>query len=219
MESNPDESTALVPGVLAETQDFWVIDKPAGWLSVPGRSGEGVRRLPVLVDWVRENLGPAWVCHRLDVGTSGVWLVARNQQAHRTANGWFEQHQVKKEYLFLASGQPALPVLRLDAPIDGARSVTQVQVRERWVESNGFLGIARPQSGRRHQIRIHLSGVGHPLWGDLSYGSTRTQVGGLGISRPALHASRLELPDGQVFECPLARDFEAWLGAAQKGAG
>jgi len=192
------------PSLAAETPDFWVIDKPAGWLCVPGRD----RASPVLQDWVRDRWGKAWVCHRIDRGTSGLWLVARNADAHREACGWFERHEIKKEYAFLAEGRPRLPVLRMAEPIEGKPSVTQVELKERLV--NGFLGIARPQSGRRHQIRIHLSQAGHPIWGDLEYGSHRKDVG-----RTMLHAAVLVLPTGQRFESPLPADFEAWRLASR----
>lgn len=163
---------------------------------------------PVLIEWVRRELGPAWVCHRLDLETSGVWLVARTAEAHREAGGWFEGHRIKKEYVFLAEGTPRLPVLRLDAPIEGHKSVTQVQVLERF--KGGFHGVARPQSGRRHQIRIHLSGVGHPIWGDTRYGSRRED-----IVRTALHARSLELPTGERFEAPIPSDMAGWIEAAR----
>ncbi len=189
------------PKVLHTDPDCWVIDKPAGWLCVPGRK-PGV---PVLIDWVRRELGEAWVCHRLDLETSGVWLVARTAEFHRRAGAWFESHAIRKQYLFIADGVPALPVLRLDAPIEGLRSVTQVEVREILQGTQAFLGLARPQSGRRHQIRIHLSQAGHPIWGDRRYGSTREEV-----SRTALHAWKLELPDGRKFEAPVPADFEEW---------
>jgi 23S rRNA-/tRNA-specific pseudouridylate synthase len=184
-----------------------VIDKPPGWLCVPGRSPG----TPVLIDWVRSTLGEAWVCHRLDLETSGVWLVARTASFHKLAGSWFEQHRMRKQYRFIADGLPGLPVLRLDAPIEGQRSVTQIEVLEVWKAAQAFLGVARPQSGRRHQIRIHLSQAGHPIWGDRRYASSRTE-----IARTALHASVLELPDGRRFESPLPADFEQ---ACRRGRG
>lgn len=193
-----------MPSVLAQNDRFWAILKPAGWLCVRGRHPGA----PVLIDWVRRELGEAWVCHRLDLDTSGVWLVARSAEAHREAGAWFEGHRIKKEYVFLAEGTPKLPVMRLDAPIEGQKCLTQIQLTRKI--AGGFYGVARPQSGRRHQIRIHLSGAGHPIWGDVRYGSSRKD-----ISRTALHARVLELPGGERFEAPLPPDIAQWLEASR----
>lgn len=202
----------MEPKVLAQTAEFWALDKPAGWLCVPGRHPSA----PVLIDWVRQNLGQAWVCHRLDLGTSGVWLVAKTPEAHREACQWFESHRARKQYLFLAHGLPGLPVMRLDAPIENQKAITQIEVRERFSSRNGFLGLARPQSGRRHQIRIHLSQAGHPIWGDERYGSHYV-ANAVSISRTALHAAVLEVPGGLRFESPLPADFNSWLEDARRG--
>lgn len=200
----------IAPRVIARTQRWLAVDKPAGLLTIPGR-GPGKS----LVEWARAEHGDVWVVHRLDRETSGVVLLALTVDAHREACLWFEKRQVTKYYDCLVSGRAAAPMMRLDQPIEGSRSLTQVQARERFAE--GFLARARPLTGRTHQIRIHLSGAGNPILGDTKYGgppsvlSARTGAR-LEVPRVALHASRLELPGGEFFEAAWPEDFAAWMG-------
>jgi 23S rRNA-/tRNA-specific pseudouridylate synthase len=157
-----------------------------------------------------------WVVHRIDLETSGVVLFARTAESHRQANQWFESHEVRKQYDFLASGNPSQPVMKLSTPIEGRPSVTQIEVKERW--GSAFLGRAIPLSGRRHQIRIHLSKKGHPILGDRDYGG-KSQLESpdlqspIEVKRVALHAYRLELPGGEKFEAPWPDDFRNWVEA------
>ncbi len=208
------------PEVIARTERWLVINKPAGWLTIPPSrpSADSTQNPePVLSAWAlqyeREQGGDKiWVVHRIDRETSGVVLFARTSEDHRAANGWFEKHQVRKVYDCLAVGEASMPVLTLRKPIQGAPSITQVEVMEAWRE--GFLARVAPRSGRRHQIRIHLADEGHPLWGDTRYGGPRTvQVGGqdLEVGRVALHAARLELPTGEKFVAPWPADFQSWV--------
>ena len=191
------------PAILFQSESFLAVDKPSGWLSIPGRS-----ELPVIYTWAQALMGKLWVVHRLDQGTSGVLLFARNEAAHRLANHWFEKHLVKKSYDFLASGSPRAPVFKSQEPIAGAPSLTQFEVKEKW--PHVFLGRALPLSGRRHQIRIHLSKLGFPILGDPDYGGPE-KVGELAISRVALHAAALSLPTGEKIESPWPEDFSSWV--------
>lgn len=216
----------LQPQIIARTDSWLVVAKPAGWLSIPGRDGPDGRPNPnpVLSDWARDQESifdpkctEIWVVHRLDLETSGVILFARSASAHRQANQWFEKHQVKKTYECLAQGIPGTPVLRIDTPIEDQRALSQVEVRER-LGAAGFLGRVRIVTGRRHQIRIHLSSIGHPLWGDVRYGgpsSVETPSGGLKIERVALHSAQLELPTGEKYQAPLPEDFRRWAEQAR----
>lgn len=205
-------SPIILPGILAKTQEWLVLDKPPGWLTIPGREKTGHERRPVLLEWAEKKEGKLFVVHRIDRDTSGVLLFARTPEAHRKANEWFRKHQVRKIYECLASGVPAAPTQRIRKPIEGAPSLTQVEVLETY--PGAFLGRAFPQTGRRHQIRVHLSQVGNPLLGDREYrGPDRILVGGkeLSVPRVALHASRLELPSGESFEAPWPEDFAGWV--------
>lgn len=200
------------PAVVELTSEWLAVDKPPGWLTIAGRPGEDPS--PILKEWARERYGDVWIVHRLDRETSGVLLFARTAAAHRSASHWFETHQIRKHYDCLAVGVPLAPVLRLNTPVGGLPSVTQVEVAEAFAE--GFLGRARPLTGRRHQIRQHLAKAGFPLWGDPTYGGPRSvRLGGkpAAVARVALHALSLDLPDGKRFEAPWPDDFRGWVEA------
>jgi tRNA pseudouridine32 synthase/23S rRNA pseudouridine746 synthase len=201
------------PRVLTSTLEWIAVIKPSGWLSIPGRENS-----PVLSKWVQEQFPEALVVHRLDRETSGILLMARSPEAHRKANSWFQNRQVKKIYHCLALGSPTDPIFRINQPIEGANSVTQVEIQERF--SSAFLAQVLPRTGRRHQIRIHLSSQGHPILGDTLYrGPREISVQGetLSVSRVALHASSLELPTGEKFQAAFPPDFEFWLDWLRKG--
>jgi tRNA pseudouridine32 synthase/23S rRNA pseudouridine746 synthase/23S rRNA pseudouridine955/2504/2580 synthase len=207
----------LEPIILSETVEWLVVSKPAGWLTIPGRPGLGPKRpkreeapIPVLSEWASRNR-KIWVTHRLDRETSGVVLFALTEEAHRKANGWFSAHQMKKVYDALAVGSPGMPMFKSKQPIEGAASVTQFEVREKFA-SGAFLVRARPSTGRRHQIRIHLSQEGYPILGDSLYKGPKS-FAGIEISRVALHAAKLELPSGESFEAEWPEDFSGWVSA------
>jgi 23S rRNA-/tRNA-specific pseudouridylate synthase len=209
-----NSSKEVMPEILAESRQWLVISKPSGWLTVPGRSEV---EYPVLSDWLRGKGLPVWVVHRLDRETSGVILFARTSEDHLLANTWFQKRKMKKVYFCLAAGSPKAPLLKVTQPIEGAPSITQVEVKERYHE--GFLARVTPGTGRRHQIRIHLSQSGYPLWGDPLYGGAREVTLGeeqLTVPRVALHASLLELPTGEKFESPFPDDFGFWLEQLRK---
>lgn len=206
MESGDQSKPRHLPFVLAETAEWLACFKPAGWLTIPGRQTPA----PVFSEWAERERGPVWVVHRLDRETSGVCLLARTAESHRKASIWFQKHEVRKAYDFLAVGRPRAPMLKLNSPIEGAPSITQVEGREVFAGSGCFLGRAVPLSGRRHQIRIHLAQEGHPILGDPTYDGPR-EIGRLCVDRVALHAARLELPSKEVFEAPWPEDFAAWV--------
>lgn len=190
--------------VLFENKEFLVVNKPAGILTIPGRDPAA----PSLLNILCQNGGPKlWVVHRLDRETSGCLVFAKDEKAHREACGWFEKHETKKEYVAFASGEPRLPVMKLDSPIEGARAVSQMSVFERF--PGGFIASVRILTGRRHQIRIHLSGAGFSIFGDAEYGGAR-ECGPAVFTRVALHARKLELPNGMKFLADYPSDFQEW---------
>ena len=200
-------ASPFIPEVLAETAHWVVVSKPAGMLSIPGSSS-----IHSLSAWAQKAYGAIWMVHRIDQETSGVVLMARSQEDHRRAGLWFQNREVKKIYHCLASGVPSAPLMKLNSGIAGKPCLSQVEVLESFHE--GFLARVVPRTGRRHQIRIHLSQRGHSLWGDLRYGGlAEVRLGGEPISVPrvALHSSSLELPSGEKFEAPLPNDFVSWL--------
>jgi 23S rRNA-/tRNA-specific pseudouridylate synthase len=203
-------STTADVQVIAKTDRWLVLFKPPGWLTIPGRA-PGV---PVLSEWAQAHHAPVWTVHRLDRETSGVILFARTADAHREANGWFEKHEIRKAYDCLVEGELIAPMTRVKSPVAGLASITQIESRECFGGTASWVR-AQPLTGRRHQIRVHLSAQGHPIFGDPKYrGKSELALKGgvtLAFGRVALHAARLELPTREVFEAPWPVDFSGWV--------
>ncbi len=200
--------TQLNPTLLFENDGFLVVDKPAGWLSVPGRDPEA--EVPVLSHWLRSNTSSqaAWVIHRLDRFTSGVMIFAKTEASQKEGNKWFEEKIVKKTYQFLASPTPSRPAIQIKTPVDGKPSQTLFEVLEKG--AHAFLGKATPLTGRFHQVRDHAQVAGFPLLGDKAYkGLMNLRLNGeeMKIPRVCLHAAVLETPFGK-FEAPIAIDMK-----------
>jgi len=176
--------------VLFSDEVMAAVAKPPGRIVVPGR---GTPERTVREE-AEAQLGPLWVVHRLDRGTSGVLLFARSADAHRTLCGAFEHHRVAKRYLALVRG-----VLsgdrRIDAAVEGRASTTFLRLFAAFPPGASLIE-AFPASGRTHQIRVHLAQAGHPLLVDPDYGEAppwRSPGGGAILERTPLHAASLEM--------------------------
>lgn len=190
--------------VLLADEHLAAVAKPPGSIVVPGR-GAPERT-------VREEaealLGPLWVVHRLDRGTSGVLLLARSADVHRSLCALFERHEVSKRYLALVRGAVSGD-LRIDVPVAagrkgrmragvglaGARPSTTFVRPVLPFGDVATLVEAYPASGRTHQVRVHLAHAGHPLVVDPDYGEPppwRVPGGTATLERTPLHAASLE---------------------------
>jgi len=221
--------------VLHEDAQLVAIAKPPGRLVIPGRTpGE-----PSLREELEGRFGKLWVVHRLDRGTSGVLVFARTAEAHRTLNLGFDAGEPRKVYLAIVRGVPEWSALRVDVPIAKGRkgrmrpgrpgeaeakaSATAFQVLERFPAAGLALVEARPETGRTHQIRVHLASAGFPLAVDPDYGDEGpVAVGAAVLDRTPLHAARLELRhpatgEPLTLEAPLPADLVAVLAAARAG--
>ncbi|MEO6326498.1 MAG: RNA pseudouridine synthase [Thermoanaerobaculia bacterium] len=222
---------------LCENEGFLVVNKPAGvsmaTSSRAGNSGsDAVERLMEAAEPGRSPAG-LWLVHRLDLGTSGAVVLAKSDEAHRALSLAFQERRVDKTYRALVWGQPVPAHGAYDDPLgrdlkdgrkmsvraDGKPSLTRYATQKR------FKGIAdlqlSPETGRTHQIRVHLAAHGHPIVGDDLYaGATRWH--GVRdperrrvlsqIRRPLLHAATLRVPElGLDVAAPLPEDFEAAL--------
>ena len=207
-----------------------VIEKPAGLVvhRAPGHHGE------TLVDALGPMLGggPAerpGIVHRLDQDTSGLMIVARDDDAHRRLSALIKAHEVERTYLALIEGRPRSRSGTIDAPLGrdhrapekravrgrGARDArTHFEVIE--VLPADSLVEARLETGRTHQIRAHFAAIGHPVAGDPRYGHS----GRLGLERQFLHSARLAFThpftgERLEFESPLPADLAAALDRAR----
>ncbi|MGB8960048.1 MAG: RluA family pseudouridine synthase [Candidatus Aminicenantales bacterium] len=201
--------------VLYETDDYIAVDKPEGVVSLAeaGRGG-----LPELIK--PHDAGKLYPVHRLDRGASGVIVFAKNAAAHRHLNGEFDRREVRKTYLAVVDGVPSSNRGQINAPIRefgsgrmgvdpkrGKPSSTEWKLAER-LDGATLLRVS-PATGRRHQIRVHLYHIGHPILGDLRYGDRARQER---FPRLMLHALSLEfaLPSGErvTVEAPPPPSFE-----------
>jgi len=224
-------------GVPILYQDDWlmVVSKPAGLPTHPSislRTGTLVNRLlgmGVALSTAGEEDRPG-IVHRLDAGTSGIMIVAKDDRAHLALSEMFHRHEIDRRYLALVRGHPDHDDFIVDAPLgrDGARirvrpatgkeAATQILVQDRLPRTS--LLEARPRTGRTHQIRVHLAAIGHPVLGDRRYGGGGEDAAALGLSRPFLHSWRIAFDHpitGQSiqFEDPLPPDLDDALRRAR----
>jgi 23S rRNA pseudouridine1911/1915/1917 synthase len=213
--------------------DRWlaVVDKPAGLVVHPAPSHRG----PTLVGELGEILGGGGdperpgIVHRLDKGTSGLLVVARDDATHAALQEAVRERRVERAYLALAQGRLGSRTGTIDAPIGRAarqrhrmavsgaaprQARTHFTVLE-LLPADSYLE-ARLETGRTHQIRAHFAAIGHPLAGDAAYGGERRY----GLARQFLHAHRLafEHPatgESLSFGSELPADLAAALEAAR----
>jgi 23S rRNA pseudouridine1911/1915/1917 synthase len=183
-----------------------VVAKPAGVPVHPTasrRTGTLVNRLKAMGVPLSSGAEPdrPGIVHRLDAGTSGLLVVASDDSTHALLADMFRAHTVDRRYLALVRGSPEHERFAVDAPLvrrgaairvraeGGREAETRFDVRERLPRST--LVEAAPQTGRTHQIRVHLSAVGHPIIGDRRYGGGGGDTAILGLDRPFLHSWRI----------------------------
>ena len=224
----------IAVGVVYEDEQIIVVDKPAGLTVHPAPGHPDGTLVNALLALVPELPGIGGtqrpgIVHRLDKDTSGLIVVAKTDAAHQSLTRQLKERSVGKTYLALVTGLVKGDG-SVDAPIgrnprrrkqmavveSGRAALTEYRVRERFDGPLGRFTLveAHPVTGRTHQIRVHLTHVGHPLVGDPVYGKRS-----LLVPRHFLHAARLELamPPGELerrtFEAPLPEDLAGALAA------
>jgi 23S rRNA pseudouridine1911/1915/1917 synthase len=212
-----------------EDADLLVIDKPDGLVVHPGSgnmTGTLVNGLLARYPEIATVGDPArpGIVHRLDKGTSGLLLVARSDAAYERLAEMMQDHEVQRRYRALVWGWPDPPSGVVDAPIgrsdrdplrmavraDGRPARTHFHVSATFNEPVAIAELeCELETGRTHQIRVHLAAIGHPVLGDTRYGGQRTS---LPFTRPWLHAEKLDLAhpvtnEPLTFESPLPADL------------
>jgi 23S rRNA pseudouridine1911/1915/1917 synthase len=203
--------------IVYQDKDLIVVDKPAGMVVHPAAGHEGGTMVNALLHHVDDLSGIGGekrpgIVHRLDKGTSGLMVVAKHDRAHEELARQFAQREVEKEYLALAWGE-VMAGRRIDAPIgrdpsnrkkmaaESARvrrtraAVTRIVRAEHFGRVLTLVQVAI-HTGRTHQIRVHLSAIGHPIVGDALYGGVHRRIPGdiravTHLDRPFLHSARL----------------------------
>jgi 23S rRNA pseudouridine1911/1915/1917 synthase len=220
--------------ILYEDDDLVAVDKPAGMVVHAGagvHSGTLVNALLHRFGGLSGVGGPLrpGIVHRLDRFTSGVLLVAKNDAAHRRLAAQFSGREIEKVYLALAHGSVRADSGRIERPIardpvhrtrmtgrlaSGRAAWSEYRVLRRF-ERFTFLEV-RIGTGRTHQIRVHLSGMGHPIVGDTLYGAPARIEGMPALGRFFLHAHHIRFRQPTTgaeisVESPLPPELEAWM--------
>ena len=231
--------------IVFENDEFIVLNKPSGMLSIPDRFNQ---ELPSLKKLLKNQFGNIFVVHRLDRDTSGIILFAKNEDTHKFFSQAFENREVEKTYCGIVHGKMANKKGTISEPIaehpalngkmqihrKGKSSVTHYEVLEELGNFSFVQFII--ETGRTHQIRVHMQHLGHPVVCDEFYGtkdpillSTLKKKFKLSksefeekpiLSRLALHAWKLKLKDEKgiehQFEAPLEKDMKATLQQLRK---
>ena len=221
--------------VLYEDEHLLVLNKPAGMVVHPGAGRSTGTLVHALLAHCRNLPGIGGVerpgiVHRLDRDTSGVMVVAKTERAHESLTHQFKARAVRKRYLCLVHGEVAKEAGRIEAPIgrqahdrqrmgirEGGRAArTEFRVVRRW--PGRTLLTVQPETGRTHQIRVHLAHLGYPVVGDRTYGGRRERRDA-GAARQLLHAWQLGFHHPVTgawleFTAPVPPDFLAQIGQA-----
>lgn len=235
----PEQSTLIAEAiplqVVYEDADMLVVDKPAGLVVHPAAGHASGTLVNALLAHVKDfggvggSLRPG-IVHRLDKDTSGLIVVAKHDTAQRALQAQFKLRKVDKQYVALVVGRPPTPSGRVEAAIgrdprhrQRMAVVTNSELRSRMAVSEyrtrealrGYTLVdVKPETGRTHQVRVHMAFLGCPLAGDLLYG---VSGGRYKLARHFLHAAglTLKLPNGKMrtFSAPLPSELEACLAA------
>ena len=239
VEWRPKEEPRIVPvdvpelGIVHDDDDIVVVDKPTGVAAHPSLGWEGPTVLGALAgagfriatSGAAERAG---IVHRLDVGTSGLMVVAKTERAYTLLKRAFKERTVEKIYHAVVQGHPDPLVGTIDAPIgrhpnhswkfavtpEGKDSVTHYETLEAFPGAS-LLEI-HLETGRTHQIRVHMAAHRHPCVGDPLYGADPTTAARLGLTRQWLHAHKLAFAhpgsgDGVEFESAYPADLAGAL--------
>jgi 23S rRNA pseudouridine1911/1915/1917 synthase len=196
----------IILNIIYEDEHIIVIDKPQGMVVHPAAGNRSGTLVNALIHHYGDNLSDIngvlrpGIVHRLDKDTSGVLLVAKTNTAHRKLTEMFKGHEIKKIYFAIVEGKVATDKGRIDAPVGrhpvdrkkmavnpgkGRNAVTHFHVIERF--KNCTMLKIRLETGRTHQIRVHMAFIGHPVLGDNTYGKKQINRS-LGIDKQMLHA-------------------------------
>jgi 23S rRNA pseudouridine1911/1915/1917 synthase len=214
-----------------EDEHLLVVDKGPGVVVHPARGhGEGTLAQLLAASAAGGDPGRAGIVHRLDRDTSGLLVVSRSERAHRRLQAALRRRQIEREYLTLVQGRPPARSGTIEAPIGrDPRVRTRMTIGgahsrearthftlERALRGTSLLRL-RLDTGRTHQIRVHMRAIGHPVCGDPEYGT----AGVLGLTRQFLHAARLAFDHPLTGErvdvrSPLPADLRDALARAER---
>jgi 23S rRNA pseudouridine1911/1915/1917 synthase len=236
------QAEAIPLSIIYEDADIVVIDKPAGLVVHPAAGHASGTLVNALLHHCSDLAGIGGelrpgIAHRLDRDTSGLMVAAKNDAALAGLQAQFKAHQVRKIYLALAAGHPAPPAGRIESligrsrqdrkkmsasPARGRPAVTLYETVRTYAEWS--LLRVRIETGRTHQIRVHLTHIGHPIAGDPVYGRRGAPPLPLPTARQMLHAAELAFSHPRTgkplaFTAPLPPDMQTLLDALETASG
>lgn len=217
--------------IIFENNDFLVVDKPTGMTTTKERKNEEGTLEDYLINFCKNNLPRNGIVHRLDKGTSGLVLMAKNIESLNNFKYQFKNRLVSKKYYCLVSGATSAdgnidwPIERskhsfgkFGVGVDGKRAVTEFKLISKYIRNNKKYSLLEInlKTGRTHQIRVHMNHLRWPLVGDRLYGGEVDS-----LKRPFLHAYELAINDPKsdkrlTFSSPLATDLKKHLDLYEK---
>ncbi|MBR6613659.1 MAG: RluA family pseudouridine synthase [Clostridia bacterium] len=195
--------------IVYEDEDLIIVNKAKGMVVHPGNGNYTGTLVNALLFTHKDRLSAIngvvrpGIVHRIDKDTSGIIVVAKNDKAHKTLSSAFKVHNITRKYIAVVKGIVEKDNIKIDLPIgrsttdrikmavtekNSREAITHIKVLKRFYESGYTLVEAKLETGRTHQIRVHMSYIGHPLLGDDTYGPAKNEFG---ISGQVLHAKTL----------------------------
>ena len=195
--------------IVYEDEDLIIVNKAKGMVVHPGNGNYTGTLVNALLFTHKDRLSAIngvvrpGIVHRIDKDTSGIIVVAKNDKAHKMLSSAFKVHDITRKYIAVVKGIVEKDNIKIDLPIgrsttdrikmavtekNSREAITHIKVLKRFYESGYTLVEAKLETGRTHQIRVHMSYIGHPLLGDDTYGPAKNEFG---ISGQVLHAKTL----------------------------
>lgn len=225
--------------IIYEDNDIIIVNKPKGMVVHPANGNYRGTMVNSLMYSHKDNLSSIngivrpGIVHRIDKDTSGLLVVAKNDKAHKVLSDKFKEHDITREYICLVKGIIQKDSLTINLPIgrsekdrkkmavtkkNSRNAITHITVLKRFKKSNYTLVSAKLETGRTHQIRVHMSYIGHPIVGDSVYGSGKNEFG---ITGQMLHAKVLGINhpitnEYMEWESKLPKEFEEAISLLEK---
>lgn len=214
--------------IVYEDNDIIIVNKPKGMVVHPANGNYAGTMVNSLMYSHKDNLSSIngvvrpGIVHRIDKDTSGLLIVAKNDKTHKVLSDKFKSHDITREYICLVKGIIVKDNLTINLPIgrsekdrkkmavtkkNSRNAITHITVLERFKKSGYTLVSAKLETGRTHQIRVHMSYIGHPIVGDTVYGSGKNEFGVVG---QMLHAKVLGITH------PITNEYMEWEKEAPK---